>query len=52
MNCAWCGANDDGSDSHGICDDCMILHFGVDPVNLLFQEVTGEKEVGDEQIAR
>lgn len=28
MNCCWCGANDDGSDSHGICDACteaMIL---------------------------
>jgi hypothetical protein len=22
MNCAWCGANADGSDSHGICQDC------------------------------
>jgi hypothetical protein len=24
MNCAWCGANADGSDSHGICDSCAI----------------------------
>lgn len=24
MNCAWCGANADGSDSHGICDNCAI----------------------------
>jgi hypothetical protein len=22
MNCAWCGADDDGSNSHGICDEC------------------------------
>jgi len=22
MNCAWCGANDNHSDSHGICHDC------------------------------
>jgi hypothetical protein len=22
MNCAWCGANADGSDSHGICTSC------------------------------
>jgi hypothetical protein len=22
MNCAWCGANADGSDSHGICQGC------------------------------
>jgi hypothetical protein len=25
MNCAWCGANADGSDSHGICADCEAL---------------------------
>jgi hypothetical protein len=24
MNCAWCGANADGTDSHGICDSCAI----------------------------
>jgi len=24
MNCAWCGANADGSDSHGICESCAI----------------------------
>jgi hypothetical protein len=24
MNCAWCNANADGSDSHGICDDCKM----------------------------
>lgn len=22
MNCGWCGANADGSDSHGICQKC------------------------------
>lgn len=22
MNCAWCGAGADGSDSHGICQSC------------------------------
>lgn len=22
MNCAWCGRNADGSDSHGICQEC------------------------------
>jgi hypothetical protein len=27
MNCAWCGANADGSDSHGICADCEALYF-------------------------
>jgi hypothetical protein len=42
MNCAWCGANDDGSDSHGICDACMVVHFGVDPASIS-QVVTGEK---------
>lgn len=25
MNCAWCGANADGSDSHGICPSCEAL---------------------------
>ncbi len=24
MNCCWCGANADGSDSHGICDACAL----------------------------
>jgi len=28
-NCAWCGKNDDDSDSHGICDDCMQKYFGI-----------------------
>lgn len=23
MNCCWCGANPDDSDSHGICPDCF-----------------------------
>ena len=22
MNCAWCGANADDSDSHGVCQNC------------------------------
>jgi len=22
MNCCWCGANPDGTDSHGICPEC------------------------------
>lgn len=22
MNCAWCGANADGTSSHGICSNC------------------------------
>ena len=22
MNCAWCGSNPDGTDSHGICSNC------------------------------
>jgi hypothetical protein len=25
MNCAWCGSNSDGSDSHGICDKCAAV---------------------------
>jgi hypothetical protein len=47
MNCAWCGVNDDDSDSHGICDDCMVLHFGVDPVSIQ-QEIAGEAGEDDE----
>ena len=34
MNCAWCGKNDDGSGSHGICTDCMLKYFGVDALIL------------------
>lgn len=34
MNCAWCGAENDGSDSHGICDACMLKFFHVDPASL------------------
>ena len=45
MNCAWCGANDDGSDSHGICDACMISHFGVNPESI--DEEIGDKEEDD-----
>jgi len=43
MNCAWCGANEDGSDSHGICNSCMISHFGVDPESIL-QETTRDED--------
>lgn len=25
MNCAWCGLNTDGSDSHSICSSCEAL---------------------------
>ena len=41
MNCAWCGVNDDGSDSHGICNDCMISYFGVSPMS---EDIAGEVE--------
>ena len=34
MNCAWCGKNYDGSGSHGICDACMVLYFGVNPARV------------------
>jgi hypothetical protein len=43
MNCAWCGANDDGSDSHGICENCMISHFGVNPEGI-HEEIIEEEE--------
>ena len=42
MNCAWCGTNDDSSDSHGICDSCMISQFGVDPESI-HQEISKEE---------
>lgn len=32
MNCAWCSPSDNGTD--GICDACMLLHFGVDPATI------------------
>lgn len=41
MNCAWCGTNTDGSDSHGICDTCMQTFFGVNPISI-HQEIEGE----------
>lgn len=34
MNCAWCGRNTDGSDSHGICDECMSTFFHVNPKDI------------------
>jgi len=42
MNCAWCGANEDGSDSHGICDTCMSSYFGVNPASI-HEEITNEE---------
>jgi nitrogenase molybdenum-iron protein alpha/beta subunit len=48
MNCAWCNANADGSDSHGICSACMTSVFGVDP-DALRKEIAEEEEL--EQIA-
>jgi hypothetical protein len=32
MNCAWCNPSDNGTD--GICDACMLQHFGVDPATI------------------
>ena len=42
MNCAWCGKNSDGSSSHGICDACMALYFGVNPARV-HAEITAEE---------
>ena len=47
MNCAWCGAYDDDSDSHGICDSCMISHFGVNPESI-HEEIVDEEEDDNE----
>ncbi len=30
--CAWCSPSDGGTD--GICDDCMLKYFGVDPASI------------------
>lgn len=29
MNCAWCGAKEDDTDSHGICAECEEKFFPV-----------------------
>jgi hypothetical protein len=44
MNCAWCGANSDGSDSHGICDACMLKFFSVNPARVHAQIIAEETE--------
>jgi NMD protein affecting ribosome stability and mRNA decay len=48
MNCCWCGANADGSSSHGICDACILVVFGVDPATI-HEEIEAEQE--QEQVA-
>src|SRR5579859_3763241 len=42
MNCAWCGSENDGSDSHGICDKCMSKYFGVNPSTLSQRQGSNE----------
>ena len=42
MNCAWCGKNSDGSGSHGICDACMALYFGINPARV-HEEINAEE---------
>ncbi len=31
-SCAWCSPSDNGTD--GICDDCMVQYFGINPVSI------------------
>ena len=51
MNCAWCSPSNNGTD--GICDACMLLHFGVDPqtihAEMAAQEYERTKAVAAEQ---
>jgi hypothetical protein len=44
MNCAWCGANADGSDSHGICADCEALYF---PAKVPATDETKQEDEGN-----
>ncbi|MBO0777233.1 MAG: hypothetical protein J2P37_00195 [Ktedonobacteraceae bacterium] len=46
MNCAWCGTSTTGS--HGICDDCMKQHFGVDPASI-HAEIAAEQAAALEE---
>ncbi len=39
MNCAWCSLSDNGTD--GICDDCMLRFFHVEPASI-HQEIANE----------
>ena len=39
MNCAWCSLSDNGTD--GICDDCMLRFFHVEPASI-HQEIADE----------
>ncbi len=39
--CAWCSPSENGTD--GICDDCMVRYFGVDPATI-HQEIAQEAE--------
>jgi hypothetical protein len=42
MNCAWCSPSKNGTD--GICDACMLRHFGVDPATIHAEIATEEAE--------
>jgi len=44
MNCAWCSPSGDGMD--GICDDCMLLYFRVDPATI-HAEIEAEQQTGE-----
>jgi hypothetical protein len=39
MNCAWCSPSNEGTD--GICDDCMLKFFNVDPASI-HEEIANE----------
>jgi hypothetical protein len=52
MNCAWCSPSKNGTD--GICDACMLLYFGVDPVTIhaemAAQECERARPVAEQQV--
>jgi hypothetical protein len=41
MNCAWCNPSDEGTD--GICDNCMLTVFGIDPQSI-YNEIAQEEQ--------
>ncbi len=41
MNCAWCSPSGNGTD--GICDNCMRVHFGIDPATI-HEEIAAEQK--------
>jgi hypothetical protein len=43
LYCAWCNPSDEGTD--GICDNCMLTVFGIDPQSI-HNEIAQEEQEG------